>query len=300
MTPRLGLVLPYSDGAGLRTAGERAEEIGFDILAVGEHVLMPTPMPSAFNALSFLAAITERARLLTSIALAPLYPAPLLAKLVTSLDALSDGRLDLGLGVGGEFPAEFDACGVPVSERGARLDEFLDVLRVLAPGTPVDFDGRFTSFHSGQMLPGSKQRPVPPIWIAGRSEAAMRRAARAGDVWLPYLMTPEQLTTRRAILDEAAAEAGRTVETAVFCWTAVDHDGAAARRHAAEYVGRIYRQDFTGRAGRLLVAGTPAECRATFDEYADAGATALILCLAQPPGPELLRAVDLLGAEISR
>src|SRR5882757_6192758 len=189
MTPKIGLMIPFTDGTGVRDTGILAEELGFDTLAVGEHVMMPTPIPAAFTSLSFLAGITSRVRLLSSIALAPLYPPALLAKLVAGLDNLSDGRLDLGLGVGGEFPAEFEACGVPVKERGARLDEALDVLRALGDGRRASFEGPFTRFTDGAIRPGSRQSPHPPIWIAGRSDAALNRAARRGDVWMPYLVT---------------------------------------------------------------------------------------------------------------
>jgi len=300
MRTAIGLAIPFVDGPGVRRVGVRAEELGFDTLAVGEHIMMPTPIPAAFTTLSFLAAVTERVRLLTSVALAPLYPSPLLTKLVTSLDNLSEGRLDLGLGVGGEFPAEFDACGVPVKERGARLNEALEVLRTLGSGATSSFDGRFTSFANAQILPGVHQRPFPPIWIAGRSDAALNRAARSGDVWMPYLITPEQLRDRTGALEQKAAAVGRAgrVSTAVFCWLGVDHDGAAARRRTAEFVGRIYRQDFTGRAGRLLISGTAEQCRAGLRELADAGARSLILCLAHPPGDDMHKIVEMVGQEV--
>ena len=189
---------------------------------------------------------------------------------------------------------------MPVTERGARLEELLDVLRALAAPGPASFDGRFTRFEGGQVKPGPRQRPYPPIWIAGRSDTALARAARRGDVWMPYLDTPEQLSTRVALLERKAAEAGRAgrVGTAVFCWLAVHRDGAEARRLAAAFVGQVYRQDFTGRAGRLLVAGTPTECARGLSELVDAGAGSLILCPAQPPDAEFLATVELLGREV--
>jgi alkanesulfonate monooxygenase SsuD/methylene tetrahydromethanopterin reductase-like flavin-dependent oxidoreductase (luciferase family) len=90
---------------------------------------------------------------------------------------------NLGLGVGGEFATEFDACGVPVRQRGAGLDEALEVLRVLSDGTHTTFDGRFTSVTDRKMRPGVRQKPFPRVSIAGCSDAALNRAARAGDAY---------------------------------------------------------------------------------------------------------------------
>ena len=145
-----------------------AERRGFDHVACGEHLFFHTATPNAFVALGAAAGATERIRLLTSLAITPLYSAVLLTKLATTLDLVSGGRLDLGLGVGGEFPAEFVAAGVDVRERGARTDETLAVMTALWTGEPVTFTGRSVHVPGLQLDPQPVQAPRPPLWMGGR------------------------------------------------------------------------------------------------------------------------------------
>ncbi len=130
---------------------------------------------------------------MSTIVLVPLYAPALLAKQVTALDLVSGGCFHLGVGVGGEFAPEFEACGVSVKERGARTDEALDVLTRLWTEEEVHFEGRFTRLPGVSLDPQPVRKPHPPIWVAGRREAAMKRCARFGDGWLPYMYTPEML-----------------------------------------------------------------------------------------------------------
>jgi alkanesulfonate monooxygenase SsuD/methylene tetrahydromethanopterin reductase-like flavin-dependent oxidoreductase (luciferase family) len=91
----------------------------------------------------------------------PIYPAALAAKIIATLDGVSDGRVEIGIGVGGEHPPEFEACGVPLRERGRRTDEALTVMSALFTGEPVHFDGRYTTLRGQQLEPVPVQRPVP-------------------------------------------------------------------------------------------------------------------------------------------
>ena len=102
---------------GAKDEARQAEHLGYDYLLTGEHVMFHTPVGNTLVSLAAAAGATERIKLMSGIALVPLYPAALLAKQVAVLDAVSDGRFSLGIGVGGEFPKEFDAVGVPVKER---------------------------------------------------------------------------------------------------------------------------------------------------------------------------------------
>ena len=109
----------------------RLEALGYDYLAVGEHISFNLPTSSPMVSLGAAAAVTERIKLMTSIVLAPIYPAALLAKMGATLDNISRGRFTLGVGVGGENPAEIEACGTPMTQRGGRADEVLDIVKRL-------------------------------------------------------------------------------------------------------------------------------------------------------------------------
>lgn len=189
---------PIADQAEIPEVAARAEEQGFDLVACGEHVLFGSPTTNAFVALAAAAAATTRIGLLSAVTLLPLYPPALAAKMAATLDGVSRGRFELGVGVGGENPAEFAACGVPLRERGRRTDSGLDAVRAYLGGETVDVDGEPTVLDP---VPARR----PPIWVGGRSEAAMRRAGRAGDVWFPYLCSPDRVTRGLATAREAAA-----------------------------------------------------------------------------------------------
>ena len=284
---RAGLMIPPGgDLAGVPAVAREAEQAGFDFLACGEHVFFHGPVPNAFVALAAAAGATERIRLLSALTILPLYPAALAAKMIATLDGVSGGRFELGVGVGGEFQPEFDACGVPVAERGRRADEALEVLARLLAGQPVQFSGRYTRLAGQRLDPPPVQQPRPPIWVGGRREASMRRAGRYADGWLPYLITPERLASGLATAREEAARHGRGgpgVRGGVFCWSAVAADGQWARRTAAEVVSAIYQQDLRPRAGQYLLAGNPAEVRARLGEYAAAGAGTVVFAPACGP-----------------
>lgn len=267
------------DQQAVTVEARAAEEAGYDGLAAGEHLFFHGPHPNGFVALAAAAGATSRIRLLSSLTVLPLYPAALAAKLATTLDQVSNGRFDMGVGVGGEYPPEFEAAGVDVTQRGARTDEALELFQQLWGGGAVDFDGRFTRIPDLALQPGPVQPGGPPIWLGGRSPAAIRRAGRFADVWMPYMYTPDQLASSLAQVRASAEAVGRdpaSVTAAVFCWGGVDDDPGASRREVVEGVSAVYRQDFTKLADRYLLHGDPDRVAARSREYADAGAATLI------------------------
>jgi len=277
-----------------------AEEAGYDGVATGEHLFFHGPVTNAFVSLAAAAGATTRIRLLSSLTVLPLYPAALAAKLATTLDQVSGGRFDLGVGVGGEYPPEFVAAGAEVTERGARADEALALLRALWSGGPVEFKGRFTRVPGLELQPGPVQPGGPPIWLGGRRAAAIRRAGRFGDVWMPYMYSPDQLASSLAEVRAAAEAAGRdpaAVRGAVFCWGGVAEDAAASRQEVIDGVSAVYQQDFTPLADRYLLHGDPDRVAARASEYRDAGADTLVF---SPVGEGDRRTaiVDLFSAEV--
>jgi probable F420-dependent oxidoreductase len=298
---RVGLMFPPGvDVARVPELARRAERLGFDYFCCGEHVFFHGPITNAFVGLAAAAGATERIRLLSALTVLPVYPAALAAKLAATLDRVSGGRLDLGVGVGGEFPPEFTAVGVPVAERGRRADEALDLLERLFTGDPVTFDGEFSTLTGLALDPPPVQRPGPPIWVGGRKLAAQRRAARHAAVWLPYLVTPERLGTSLGTVRDLAEGFGRdreSVRGAVFCWSAVDADDARGRALVTGAVSTMYRQDFTALAAKYLLGGSPARVTDRLAEYALAGAEDLVFAPACPPD-DVDRVIETFAAEV--
>lgn len=275
---RVALAL-NADAQHVAAEARRAEQHGYDAVALGEHLFFHGPTPNAFVTLAAAAGATSSVRLLSSVALLPLYPAALAAKLAASLDGVSAGRFDLGVGVGGEYPPEFEAAGVPVAERGPRTDEALEVMTRLWSGEKLDFAGRFTRVPGLALDPPPVQPGGPSIWLGGRRPAAIRRAGRFADVWMPYMYDPERLATSLGQVRAEAQHRGRdpdSVRGAIFCWGAVDPDGQWARRQAIDVVSQTYQQDFTRLADKYLLLGTPDQVIARLREYADAGADTLV------------------------
>ena len=266
-------------GAEVVASAQEAEAQGFDFVVAGEHVFFTGPIDNGLISLAAAAAVTERIRLVSMVTLVPLYPAALLAKMTASIDVASRGRFELGVGVGGEFAKEFEACGVPVAERGARTNEALELLIRLWTERDVHFEGRWNRLSGVTLEPQPARKPHPPIWIAGRSEAAMRRAARFGDGWFPYFYTPEMLARSLDQIAEHQNELGRDqpMKAGVDLFCTVHEKRETALAMAAERLGPVYGQDFSKVISRYGVAGTPAECQARLREYIDAGARSILI-----------------------
>jgi len=231
---------PGSDGAGLSAMAQAGERGGLDYLAVNDHVVVPGDIASRYpysddgewagakagecletvTAASFLAAATSRVRLLTSVLVVPHRPAVLAAKMLTTVDVLSGGRLTVGCGAGW-LREEFEALGTPpYAERGKVTDEYIRAFRALWTEDRPSLDGAYTRFADVLFEPKPVQTPHPPIWIGGESPPAIRRAARLGDGWYPashnpgfMLDTPERYGEALARLQQAAEAEGRDLDT---------------------------------------------------------------------------------------
>jgi probable F420-dependent oxidoreductase len=176
----------------------------------------PTERHELLTATAFIAAKTSRIRLVLAVLVVPHRTAVLAAKMLSTIDVLSEGRLVIGIGAGW-LKAEFDAVvTTPFAERGAVTDEYLEAFRALWMQEHARFDGRYTKFADLIFLPRPVQRPHPPIWVGGESGPSLRRAARFGDAWYPIgsnkrhlLDTLPRLTAGIARLRKLVAEAGR-------------------------------------------------------------------------------------------
>ena len=252
----------------------------------GGHVLPPSATGEAVTRLALMTAWTERVRVGSAVLVLPLYQPVVVAKQLADLDARSGGRLTVGVGVGGEFPDEFAAVGVPVAERGARTDEAMDVLRALWSGKPVTHRGRFVDLDAVELRPvaapdGRTGQPGgPPLVVSGRREPAMRRAARRGDGWMPYLVSASAYARSVATIRSEAAAAGRDLggfEWLLYLYCSIRDDGDRARDDVASFLGRAYGDKPGAMLDRIAPAGTPEEVAAKVQPYVDAGARHIVI-----------------------
>jgi len=259
---------------------ERAEELGFDSISLGDHIVMHSPLLEPLTVLSAFAARTKRIALTTGVLLLPLRNPAVVAKMVSSLDYLSGGRVICGVGVGGENPKEFELCGIPLQERGRRTDEAIVILRKLWAGSHVSHSGHFWQFEDASMDPKPVQRPGPPIWVGGRSDAALRRAALLCDGWVAYLVAPERYAASLEKIRGFAAAAGRDLSAFTpahhqFIYVAPNRE--LARDKAIAYLSKNYNQPFEGIVERYCALGSPADCVRWLERCAESGVQHVIL-----------------------
>jgi probable F420-dependent oxidoreductase len=254
-----------------------AEALGFAYVTVSDHIVIPTDIASRYPynesgefpsgpqadrheqlmQAMFIAAVTTKLRIVTSVMVVPHRPAMLTAKLISTLDVLSKGRLSLGIGVGW-MEEEFIAVGTPpFAERGAVTDEYMMACKALWTQDAPEFDGKYVKFSNVTFGPKPVQKPHPPIWIGGESGPALRRTARYGDVWYPIGTNPahpmDTLTRYKAgiaRIRKLTQEAGRDPASVAMVYrvsaapgtlakTTVDGERKLFTGDAADYVGDI-------------------------------------------------------------
>ena len=275
---RFSLVLPnyarWFDADGAREAVDAAERLGYHGIYVNDHVALPREEAPLYGnafldpyvALGFLAAVTERVRLGTTVIVIP-YRNPLVqAKMVAGLDVLSRGRITLGA-ASGHVPGESEALGVPYAERGPMTDEYLKVMRTLWTEDEASFHGRWFNFEHIRPMTRPLQSPLP-VWIGGRGPRVLRRVVALGQGWHPTRMSPEEIQAEIGRLHDMARAAGRTEPITV------------AMRWALHLVEREEDAGPARDRGEVQRARrTPADGAALVDRYAAAGVDELVLDL---------------------
>jgi probable F420-dependent oxidoreductase len=182
---------------------KRAEQLGYDMLRVAEHLVVPhehvelsgAHYMHSVAAQGYFLGATENIRMTTSVTILPLQHPVAMAKALSTIDWLSNGRVTIGVGVGW-IKGEFDALGVPFEKRGRIMDEYLAAMIELWTKDRPQFEGEFVSFKDVAFEPRPVQTPHIPIWIGGDSDAALKRAARFGAGWNPYLTKPDDFLKR--------------------------------------------------------------------------------------------------------
>jgi probable F420-dependent oxidoreductase len=273
-------------------AARKAEEAGIDSLFAGDHVTFYGAGNDGLINLAPIAVVTERVQLLTSVYLLALrHPTPV-ALQCAMLDQLCQGRFVLGVGIGGEDPNEWWACGIDPKTRARRTDEALQILRSLWTQEETTFEGKYFRLNQVRMQPKPFREDGIPIYIGGRSDPALRRAARYGDTWLAIWVSPRRMREAREKIDEWAAEEGRDparIGLGLQLWYAVDDDRDRARELLARRMEGFYRIPFE-RFERYSPYGRPEEIAEFLAPYLEAGCGHVNLVAAQPSQDEVVQA----------
>lgn len=230
----------------LRTVATRAEDLGFDSVWFIDHIVIPRQVQSFYpyapdgtspfhpdrpvyeplSVLNFLAGCTRRVRLGTYVLIIPYRPPVLTAKILATLDVLSEGRVIVGAGVGW-MEEEFQALGLDTyAKRGAVTNEYLRLFKTLWTDEESDFRGKYAQVSGIGFQPKPVQKPHPPIWVGGHTEPALRRAAALGDGWIPLgtrppaLLAPEEMREKIARLRTLTRQTGRPEDAVALCFGA--------------------------------------------------------------------------------
>jgi probable F420-dependent oxidoreductase len=275
---------PMATPESIASLAKKGEELGFAIISVSDHVIIPKAIASTYpynesgtfmgspsgecmeqlTLLTFLAGITSSARLLTSVMVVPHRPPVLTAKMLATIDVLSNGRLIVGCGVGW-MREEFEAIGAPsYDRRGAVSDEYIRAFKELWTSDNPTFNGTYCSFANVTFAPRPVQKPHPPIWVGGESPAALRRAGRLADAWYPIgsnprfpVATPAQFADYAASVKQHAKEAGRNPSALDFAYSANWYNDQQAQTLPD--------------GQRRPLTGTPAQIADDIKRYADLG-----------------------------
>jgi probable F420-dependent oxidoreductase len=271
------------------------EHTEIDSLWLSERLSAPLPVPEPMTTLAAVAARTTRLKFGPSVFVTPFRTPVMAAREIAMIDYLSGGRMLPAFGIGVEQEREFLAAGVPFKERGRRTDEAIAIMRRCWSENEVTFEGDFWRLDRITVLPKPVQQPMP-LWIGGNSEAAMRRAGRLGDGWIPSFIPPARFASGVAETQRFAAEAGREVPAdhfgvlVNFCFA---EDRAAALALAGPFIPRGRVDEATLEA--CTAFGPPEVLGERLDEYARGGASKFIvrpMCAADRMLEQLARLAD--------
>jgi probable F420-dependent oxidoreductase len=275
----------FGSGEGLARIAQAAERLGFYAMTITDHPLLPLAWEAVgghhdvdpFTTLAYLAAKTEKLRLMTNIIVLP-YRSPIItAKMLATVDLLSGGRVIAGVAAG-YLEGEFEALGVPFAERNEMTDEAIRVMQVLWTSEEASFEGRYTRFAGVRQLPHPVQKPHPPIWVGGNSKRAVRRAVELADGWAPFtnpasmsgplhtaaLTTPDDLAGRLAYAREVAERVGRTRPlTLIAPGMRVNRGGSAGTADRLGGAAATGKDELIEHVGRMRELGATA-CGANF------------------------------------
>jgi probable F420-dependent oxidoreductase len=285
------------DAEAFRRFLRRAEELGFESGWTQEQVLGSSSQLSALETMTYAAACTERLRIGCAVFVTTLHSPVHLAKSLATLDQLSGGRLDVGVGHGGPRGGLFPAFRVDRERYIAQYTEGLALMKALWTDDPVTFTGEFWQVENAGMQPKPFQKPHPPIWMGGSVEPALRRAVRLGTGFFgagssSTARFAEQVTTVRRLLAESERDAA-TFPIAKRVYTLIDDDADRARTRMNDALASIYGARIEA-IESAAVAGTPADLVRGVQEVIDAGAELVLFTQVGDPAAQMER----LAAEV--
>jgi probable F420-dependent oxidoreductase len=295
-------LFPYDRWGGIAAIGQaaqHAEELGIDAVSLPDHVIMPVrpdvpPVSTVwydnFVLASHLATLTERIRLVFNVLVLPYRPPVQLAKLLSTLDQVSQGRITLGAGTGW-LRGEFRILGVPFAERGAITDETLRAMKALWTQERPEFKGRYTSFSDLAFEPKCVQQPHIPIWIGGGGQRALERVVELGDGWSPMVGTPEDLAHDIVWIKQRVREAGRDAEALDFAYAISFGERDPERERAVSHAAGAERA-----GGRKL--DSPDAVVEAIGRNREAGFNQLGLSFAWQRPADYLRQLDWFAAHV--
>jgi alkanesulfonate monooxygenase SsuD/methylene tetrahydromethanopterin reductase-like flavin-dependent oxidoreductase (luciferase family) len=280
------------DAGRLLETARRAEAAGLDGVYAGDHLLHPGPIIESVVALSAVAAVTRRISIGTCVMLIALRDPLWLTKQLGTLDAFAPGRIRFGVGLGGEYADEFAAVSVPLADRVAKLEAVLAAVKSQSLRERVTLP---TGEESTLML-APRPRPDMPVIFGGSKKAALERAARLGDGWVGFLLSPKGFAERRSHLLEQRARVGGGSFTCGMLASVHISSGPAPHAEASRAMSRIIKRDIT-MPPEVLAAGEPAAVAEQLGAYLDAGCEELLLALAEQ-GDGYARQLDLFEQEV--
>jgi probable F420-dependent oxidoreductase len=299
---RFAISIPqfYGDGefdpVAFRTYCSRVEELGFDSGWTQESTLGASPQLGPIETMTYAAACTQRLRLGCVVFVTTLHSPVHLAKSIATLDQLSGGRIEVGVGTGGKL-RPFAAFGITSDRYVARFTEGLALMKALWTQPRVTFDGEFWQLTDAAMEPKPVQKPYPPLWFGANGESALRRAVRLGDGFFGAGSTPtERFADQVQVVRAALNESGRDpadFPIAKRIYIAVDDNTNRARSRINDAMERLYGRRVPD-IEAACVAGTPAECAAEVAKAAAAGAELILFTTVFDPGEQAER----LAAEV--
>jgi probable F420-dependent oxidoreductase len=256
----------------------RAEDLGYHSLWTGESILGASDSLEPIGLLSYVAALTESIRLGTAVVIATNRNPVQLAKAFGTLDQLSNGRLIVGMAIGGD-PGRYPLFGAPSERRVRHFVEGLEVMKALWQQPQASYDGHFYTLDGETMEPKPVQKPHPPVWLGGRHPDALRRAVRHADGWMGAGGTStEQFRAHVEIVRESLADSGRdpaSFTIAKRVYLAIDDDADRAERRLRDWFGLTYGSQDMG--SRVSVWGSVSRCIEGVSEVVEAGAQMLLL-----------------------